>query len=368
MGLLDYYRQFEGMSEEEVNAELRAVSAERRRLALARVDPLDLSTTTWHQPPHPDVVAAITFAARRALNRAPDPRASELRAELARRHGVEPERIAIGHGADALLTAATQALIDPGDELVTPWPSYPLLPLLARRAGGRAVPVAGFEVERLLSAVNARTRMVVICNPNDPTGAWLGPAALRALADALPERVALIVDEALIDYVGDESAARSSLALLDDHPHVVLVRTFSKAYGLAGMRCGFALGGAGAEELMEEIEPPGGIGSLEQAGALEALLECGPLLAKRRAAVIEQRRVLLDALPEIGVDAAPSQANFLWLAAAGITADDLAAALERHSIRVRSGVGFGDDRHVRAAIHDAPATQRLLRALSLRSA
>ena len=140
MGLLDYYRQFEGLSDEEVSEQLRARSEERRRRALARIDPLDLSATTWHEMPHPYVVNAITFQARRGLNRPSDPQALELRRELGRRFGLEPERVAVGNGASTLLRVAARLLMDPDDELVTPWPSYPLYPLMARASGGRAVP------------------------------------------------------------------------------------------------------------------------------------------------------------------------------------------------------------------------------------
>src|SRR5579884_259888 len=168
MGLLDYYRQFSGMTDEEVQEELHRQAAERRARELTKVETLDLSGVHWHEFPHPDVVAAITFAARRALNRPPDPDAVELRQELARRHGVEPARVVAGHGAAGLLGAAAQALLEAGDELACPWPSFGLLPTLARRARARAVPVAGgADPERLLAAVNPSTRMVVIANPND---------------------------------------------------------------------------------------------------------------------------------------------------------------------------------------------------------
>ena len=144
---------------------------ERRRKALERVEPLDLSGTTWHEFPHPDVVAAITYAARRGINRYADAHATPLRRELALRHGVEPDRIVVGNGAAELLVAAAHALLAPSDELVTPWPSYPLYPLMARRAGAHAVPVPGHEPEAILGAVTGDTRIVVLCNPNDPTGA-----------------------------------------------------------------------------------------------------------------------------------------------------------------------------------------------------
>ena len=141
MGLLDYYKQFEGMSEDEVNEGLREEAAERKRKALATVQTLDLSQTTWHELPHPDVVSAITFVARRGMQRYPHTRGSQLRARLAQRHGVETARVIVGNGAGELLSAATRALIEPGQELITSWPSYPLFPIMARRAHGRAVPV-----------------------------------------------------------------------------------------------------------------------------------------------------------------------------------------------------------------------------------
>src|SRR5471032_2172409 len=121
MGLLDYYKQFEGMSEEEVNSGLREEAAERKRKALTRVQTLDLSHTTWPELPHPDVVSAITFVARRGMQRYPQ------------------ARVIVGNGAAELLSAATRALIEPGQELLTSWPSYPLFPIMARRAHGRAV-------------------------------------------------------------------------------------------------------------------------------------------------------------------------------------------------------------------------------------
>ena len=141
MGLLDYYKQFEGMSEEEVNAGLRAEAEERRRKALTRVDTLDLSQTTWPELPNPRIVNAITFVARRGLHRYPHFRGSELRDELAASLGVESARLILGNGAAELLSAATRALIEPGQQLLTLWPSYPLYPIMARRAHGQAVRV-----------------------------------------------------------------------------------------------------------------------------------------------------------------------------------------------------------------------------------
>ncbi len=263
--LLRYYRQFEGLSEQEVNARLREEATERRAEALARIEPLDLSRTTWAEYPPSAVVNAITYAARRGLHRYLDPHAAALRSELAHHLDVEEERLVVGGGIAQLMGAAAQALLEPGDELVTPWPSYPLYPVIARRSRGHAVPVPGFGVEAVLRAINDRTRIVALCNPNDPTGELVAAGDLAALLEALPERVVVLVDEALRDFV-DAEPRDAALALLADHPRLLVFRTFSKAWGLAGLRCGYAVGGPGAEALLAQLEPELGLNELAQAG------------------------------------------------------------------------------------------------------
>jgi histidinol-phosphate aminotransferase len=362
MGLLDYYKQFEGMSDEEVSARLRKEADERRRKALAKVEPLDLSQTTWHELPHPDVVAAVTYAARRGINRAGDPLAIELRREIGRRHGLEPDRVAVGNGAAQLLRVAARTLMEPGDELVTPWPSYPLYPLMARAAGGRAVPVPAMEVDQVFAGVSARTRVIALCNPNDPNGAYLTADELRRLLERLPEHVTVLLDEALGDFV-DAEPPGSSLALLDDFPRLLVFRTFSKAYGLAGMRCGYVMGGPGTEPLLEQIAPALGVSDLVQAGALEALRKCGPLVARRRETVLIERHRLLQSLVSLPVDARPSQANVLWLRAPGLADGELATRLRRSAVLVHPGSEYGEPDHVRATIQSPQATDRLLAAL-----
>jgi histidinol-phosphate aminotransferase len=362
VGLLDYYKQFEGMSDQEVSAQLRSVADERRRKALERVEPLDLSGTTWHHFPHPDVVAAITYAARRGINRYADAHATPLRRELALRHSVEPDRIVVGNGAAELLVAAAHALLAPSDELVTPWPSYPLYPLMARRAGAHAVPVPGHEPEAILGAVTGDTRIVVLCNPNDPTGHFLTADRIDLIAARLPERVVLVVDEALRDFV-DAERPTATLDLLDEHPRLILVRTFSKAFGLAGMRVGYALGGAGSEALLEQLEPPLGVGALAQAGALEAVRKTIRDVERRSQRVIAERSRLADALADLNLDAAPSQTNTLWVSAPGIEGEELAARLDHMAVRVRAGATFGATDHVRVQVRDAAASDRLVRAM-----
>jgi histidinol-phosphate aminotransferase len=367
-GLFGYYRQFEGLTEEEVNADLREAAAERRAKELSRQEPLDLSRTTWPEYPHPAIVNAITFAARRGLHRYLDRASGELRSELAHRHGLEEARVVVGDGAAALMSEAAGALLEPGDELITPWPSYPLYPVMTRQARASAVPVSGFSVEAILAAVTDRTRLVALCNPNDPTGELLSIASLTRLLEALPERVVVLLDEALRDFVEVE-AVDATLALLDRFPRLLVFRTFSKAWGLAGLRCGYALGGPGAEPLLEQLAPELGVNELAQAGALEALRSRGDTPRRRAERIAEHRARLLGALRDRGLDAAPSQANVVWLLAPGRDgAAELSAALHRSGVIVQTGTAVGSPDRVRITVPHVPENvDRLLRALDVAS-
>jgi histidinol-phosphate aminotransferase len=359
-----HYRQYEGMTAEEVSADLRAKADERKQQALARVEPIDLSATTWPEYPPSTVVNAITYAARRGLHRYLDRHATALRSELAHYLGVPEERLVVGDGAAQLLGAAAQALLEPLDELVTPWPSYGLYPAIAHRARGHAVPVPGFGARAVLRAVNERTRLVALCNPNDPTGELVGVDALRSLLEALPERVVVLLDEALRDFVAAEERD-AALALVEEFPRLLVFRTFSKAWGLAGLRVGYAVGGPGAEPLLEQLEPELGLNELAQAGALEALRHAGGVVAGRAAMVAAERQRLSAAVRALGLQVAPSQANVLWLRANGVNGGELARRLERHGVIVAPGGPLGDDACVRASIQRPAAGDRLLRALEL---
>jgi len=346
---------------------LRAEAAERKRKALTRVETLDLSQTTWPELPHPSIVSAITFVARRGLHRYPHTRGSELRSELARRHDIDPARLIVGNGAAELLSAATRALIGPGQVLLTSWPSYPLFPIMARRAHGQAVPVTGGVdaggVDALLAAVDAHdTRVVAMASPNDPTGELLDVGALGRLLTGLPDGVAVLLDEALVEFA-DSQPTDASLALLEDHPRLLVFRSFSKAWGLAGLRCGYALGGPGSEELLAELEPDLGVSEISQAGVLEALRTCSDLLTVRVRALSEERVRLTAALRERHFEVTDSQANFLWVAHPSLDGDELAARLAGASVLVAAGAALGEPRHVRISVRDTPATNRLIGAI-----
>ncbi len=362
MGLLDYYRQFEGLSEEEVNARKREEARARRRLELERVAPLDLSVTTWPALPHAEVVNAVTYAARRGLHRYPNEDAPRLRSELAHRHGCEPTQIAIGPGAAALLSAAIRTLIRPGQELVIPWPGYSLFPLMARGAGVQAVPVAGYG-DAILAAVNERTRAVAIANPNDPTGHLMTARELAALLDALPDTVAVLLDEALIDYAAP-GAQTAGPALLASAPRLLVFRSFSKAWGLAGLRCGYALGGPGAEDLLAALQPELGLDELAQAGALESLRSADELVRRHAADLADERDRLTGELRELGLDVPTSASNFLWVAHPSLGGAEAATALARSGVIVAPGDALGEGQRMRVTVRDRPASERLLAALA----
>jgi histidinol-phosphate aminotransferase len=368
VGLLDYYKQFEAMSEEEVNQGLREQAAERRRKALTRIETLDLSRTTWPGLPHQRIVNAITFQARRGLHHYPHLAGADLRGTLAERHGVDPERLILGNGAAELLSAATRALIEPSQQLLTLWPSYPLYPIMARRAHGQAVRVgttgATGTVDALLEAAHhePNARVVALASPNDPTGELVPAAELQRLLEQLPEGVALLLDESLVEF-SDAQPTSSSLALLEHHPRLLVFRTFSKAWGLAGLRIGYAIGAPGSGALLAELEPDLGVSEISQAGAYEALHSCSEIIDQRIQVIREERPRLIAALRERDFEVSNSQANFVWAAHPSVPGAELATRLERAGILVAAGDALGEPSRTRIAIHSAAATDRLLNAL-----
>jgi histidinol-phosphate aminotransferase len=360
VGLLDYYRQFEDVDEAELNRLRRERRARERALALEQVPELDLSGTESPELPNSEVVNASIYTARGRVNGYPDRHAESVRRALAEQHEVQPERIVLGNGAAELLQAAALALMDPGDELLTPWPSYPLYPLMAARAGGRPVAVA--EVGELPAAVTDRTRLLVLCNPNDPTGEYLPADAVASLASGLPERVLVVVDEALVQFQ-DAEPVDAVLRLTDALANLIVVRSFSKIYGLSGLRAGYAVGSTGSASVLDAISPVLGVNALTQAAVSQALRIGAAEVDERRATVIRERARLLHALHELPVETTHSQANFVWLAAERHSGAELASRLRREGVVVASGGPLGADDHVRAAIRDSAATDRLLVAL-----
>jgi len=305
---MDRYRQFAEVDPDEITRELRERRARERALALAEVPTLDLSRTEWPEFPWSASINAAIYVARGRMNAYADPRAAGVRELLADHHGVLPSQVVVGNGAAELLQAAAHALLGPDDELLVPWPSYPLYPLMARRAGGRpvAVPLTAegeVDVGPLLDHVGPRTRAVALANPNDPTGAWLRSEGVRELALRLPEHVHLLLDEALVHFQ-DSEPLDAGLRLVDELPRLVVFRSFSKAYALAGLRGGYAVGAAEGSGVLDALAPALGVNAFTQAAIAHALSEAGARhLERRRTTVIAKRERLFAGLGDLAVEA-----------------------------------------------------------------
>jgi len=366
MGLLDYYRQFDDMSEEEISARLMEKRDAERAKALAHIPTIDLSGTEWPEFPNSEVMNASIYVARGRINGYPDRHAERLRRSLATRHDVEAERIVVGNGAAELLQSAAFALLGGGGELVTPWPSYPLYPLMAARAGGRPVAVDlsadRLDARRTLDAIGENTRALVICNPNDPTGTYVRSDALGDLLGRVPEHVHVLLDEAYVQFQ-DVEHEDACLRLTDAFPRLLVVRTFSKAYGLSGLRIGYAVGSSQSTEMLARIAPVLGVNSLSQAAADYAVGIADRELAARRRLVSQQRKWLAEQLPRLGVEVTPTQSNFVWMRVDGVSGAELAARLERERVLVAPGGPLGADDHIRVAVRGPRETDRLLLAL-----
>ena len=366
MGLLDYYRQFDDVPQEEINRGLRKRHAEAKAKALAEVPVVDLSGTEWPDFPNAEVMNAAIFAARGNVNGYPDPRATEIRRSLSERHDVPAEQIVVGNGSTELMQSVIDRLLAGGGELLIPWPSYPPYPVMARRAGGRPIPMplasGRVDVDSLPGEVSEGTKALVLCNPNDPTGTYMDADTVGGLLGKLPDSIQVLIDEAYIEFQ-DVEPRDSVLRLIDAFPNVVVFRTFSKIYGLSGMRAGYAVGSAQNVPLLEASGPLMGVNAMTQAGVVHALKIGDPEIERRRALVAEQRGRLMAALHDLPVDAPLTQANFVWLHSPGLTGAEVTARLERAGVIVAPGGPLGDDDHVRASIRGAAATERLITAL-----
>ena len=366
MGLLDRYRRFDDLPPEELRRSLRERSRHERETTRRGTSLLDLSRTVWPRLPNTEVANAAIAVARTSLNVYPDPRAEAVRQKVADGHGVAMAQVVMGNGAAELLASAAGTLLEPGDELLSPWPSYPLYPRLAHLAGADFVPVESVEREldadALLSSVSDRTRIVALCNPNDPTGAYMPSGPLAALLERLPERVHVLLDEALIHFQTVEPVD-AALALVERFPRLLVFRSFSKAYALAGLRAGYVVGAPAASELLDSLSPALGVDAMTQTAVAYALDRGANDIEGRRALVAAERRRLLDRLPELSLEAVPSEANFIWLRVPGLRSGELAEKLKLSNILVAPGEDFGEGDHVRAAVRDPEATDRLLASL-----
>lgn len=329
----------------------------------AAVPPIKLSSNESPDGPLPSVVAALADAGG-LIHRYPDMAASELTARIAAHVGREPAHVVAGAGSVAVLAHLLQAYAGEGDEVLFAWRSFEAYPILTRIAGAAPVTVpltadARHDVETMAAAVTDRTRVAMLCSPNNPTGPALTTAEFEAFMAAVPTRVLVILDEAYLEYVTDPDVVDGPAAL-DRHPNLVLLRTFSKAYGLASLRVGYAVGPEALIAPVRACVTPFSVSGPAQSAAI-ASLEAGDELVERAHAVVAERERVLGALRADGWSIPDSQGNFVWLAV-GEDTGALVAHLggQQPSILVRPFAGEG----VRVTVGSPRENDALLAALA----
>lgn len=311
------------------------------------------SNETVH-PPLPSVRAAISEAVGN-INRYPDNGYVELRERLAKHVNVAPENISVGCGSVSLCQQLIQITSTVGDEVLFGWRSFEIYPLQVRTAGATpvAVPLTDHthDLDAMLAAITDRTRLIFVCNPNNPTGTVVAPDALARFVAAVPPHIVIALDEAYVEYIR-EPMLPDSLGLVRAHPNLVVLRTFSKAYGLAGLRVGYAVGDPDLITALGKVYVPFTATSVSQAAAIASLDAADELLARTDAVVAERSRVTAE-LRAAGYTVPDSQANFVWLPLPG-RAQEFAEASADNRIIVRP---YGDDgvRVTVAAPHESDA-------------
>lgn len=321
-------------------------------------------------------VPAVAEAAQRVLtgvNRYPDPSYAALRRALSDRYGIPADRIALGNGSCDILLAAGEALLEPGAEVVYAWPAFSVYPHLAAASGARAieVPLDGedrHDLDAMAAEITVATRLVLVCNPNNPTSTALGLDEIAAFLERVPRHVCVILDEAYCEFalvLGDPFA---SVELLRRWPNLVLLRTFSKVYGLAGLRVGYGLCGSGDfRTAVDQVRQPFYLGAAAQAAAVEALAH-QDAVEERVARTIAARIELETGVRELGLWTAESEANFIWLRLPD--SDDAAEqearivkGLAERGVLVRAGAALGGAGAMRVTVGTEAENAKFVTAL-----
>jgi len=338
--------------------------------AAETADAIKLASNESPYPPHPAVIEAIARAAE-GVNRYPDPEARALRTAIADRHETDPARIAVSNGSCEILLAAALALCEPGDEILYAWPSFSIYPHLPALSGAREIRVPLGEgdvhdLDAMLDEITAATQLLLVCNPNNPTGTYLPAERIAPFLEQVPDRTTVILDEAYIEYqtVDDPDATQDLLA---SHPNLVLLRTFSKCYGLAGLRVGYALCSPQFRAAVDAVRQPFSVNSIAQAAATEAIGHQDDVADRVEKNLVE--RVLVEeALREMGFVTAESQANFAWINLGDLDEGEVTEALTRAGVAVRPGTPLGGPGHLRVTYGHRAENERFLEALgALRS-
>jgi histidinol-phosphate aminotransferase len=336
----------------------------QKRYHLERVARLSANEVPWG--PFPEVVEALK-AALDDLNRYPDGSCDELRGILAERLGVAEECLMFGNGSCELLMLLGQAFLSPEHHAVFLHPSFVMYRAIALAHGApfTAVPLRDLEcdLEGMLAAARNHTSLLIICNPNNPTGSYLEPAALRPFLDRVPPDVVVVLDEAYGEFVTSPTREESTVWLAD-HPNLVILRTFSKVYGLAGLRMGYGIADPQVVEALDKVRQPFNVDSLAQIAAAESL-RLPERLEERRRKVAAERARLGRGLEELGIVCRPSEANFLLVdvTGLGIPGPEVPQALLERGILTRSGYAMDCPGWIRVTIGEVEEGDLFLAAI-----
>ncbi|GHG59532.1 histidinol-phosphate transaminase [Streptomyces griseocarneus] len=317
-----------------------------------------LSSNENPYPPLPGVLESA-LAAAASFNRYPDMACAGLMAELAERFDVPLSHLATGTGSVGVAQQLVQATAGPGDEVIYAWRSFEAYPIITQVAGATPVPVPLAEgdvhdLEAMLAAITDRTRLIFVCNPNNPTGTVVRRAELESFLDRVPADVLVVLDEAYLEFIRDENVP-DGIDLYRTRPNVCVLRTFSKAYGLAGLRIGFAVAHEPVAAALRKTAVPFGVSQVAQDAAV-ASLRSEDALRERVDALVAERTRVVAALAGQGWTLPESQANFVWLPL-GERSQDFAAVCERAGVVVRP---FPEG--VRVTIGEVEANDLFLRA------
>ena len=342
-----------------IRPEIAALPAYRQGRQ-ASPDAFKLSSNENPFDPLPGVLEAIQGAT--GINRYPDATAARLRERLAARHGVSPGDVHVGAGSVSLLAQLLLATSGPGDEVVYAWRSFEAYPSLVAVAGATSVPVpltADFrhDLPAMAAAVTDRTRLIIVCSPNNPTGPTVTHDEFAVFVDSVPADVLIVLDEAYAEFVTDPASVEGDrVRAIIARPNIVVLRTFSKAYGLAGLRVGYAIGHTRVLDAARSTAIPLSVTAAAEEAALASLRAESELL--ERVTVIAQRRDgLVARLREAGWPVPDAQGNFVWLPA-GERAVEVAAAFEEAGLVVRPFAGDG----VRISIGEEESLDRIVEA------
>ncbi|WP_432522016.1 histidinol-phosphate transaminase [Kineococcus sp. SYSU DK006] len=348
-------------------ARVPAYVAGRPAVAREGLEVFKLSSNENPHPPLPSVLTAIARAAA-SVNRYPDPAATAMLAAVAGRWGVQVDQLAAATGSVRLLAQLSEITCAPGDEVVYAWRSFEAYPITA--AISDAVPVevpltdeARHDLPAMAAAVGERTRLVVLCSPNNPTGPAIRRAELEDFLARVPAHVLVVLDEAYHEFV-DDPEVPDGIDVARAHPNVVVLRTFSKAYGLAGLRVGVAVAHPEVASALRRAATPFGVSAIAQAAVVASLQSAAEAeLMERVAALVAERHRVVDGLREQGWRVPDAQGNFVWLPTGERTpqlADAFAAeglvvrAFDPHGLRVTVAETAGNSRFLEVAASLAP--------------